>query len=92
MRNTPFYTFLSGFLERFGDIMIAFRPPKVRAEHIRKALEIAKPGQIICRRFSYYLDAYFIRGKYTHSGLVISDKEMIHAVAKGVEYESFLRL
>ncbi len=86
MRNTPFYKFLSGFLNWFGTLMIAFRQPRVKAEHIRKALEIAKPGLIICRRFTYYLDAYFIRGKYTHSGLVISDKDMIHAVSGGVEY------
>ncbi len=86
MRNTGFYKFLAGSLDWFGKIMFAVKPPKVKAEHIRKALEIVKPGHIICRRYTYYLDAYFIKGKYTHGGLVISDREMIHAVAKGVEY------
>lgn len=85
MRNTIYYKILAKSLEMFGNIMIAFKPPRVKAEHLRKAMETAKPGMIICRRFTYYLDAYFIKGKYTHSGLVINDKDMIHAVARGVE-------
>jgi len=85
MRDSVFYRIWAKSLEMFGNIMLAFKPPRVKAEHLRKAMETAKPGMIICRRFTYYLDAHFIKGKYTHSGLVISDREMIHAVAKGVE-------
>ena len=84
MRNTVFYRLWVGFLRIFDDVMLLLRPPRVRAEHLRKAMEIAKPGDIICRRFAYYLDAYFIRGKYTHSCVVINDREVIHAVADGV--------
>jgi uncharacterized protein YycO len=84
MRDTILYKAWAGFLKIFDDIMVLFRPPKVKAEHIRKAIAAVKPGYIICRRFAYYLDAYFIRGKYTHSCIVLSEKDVIHAVAEGV--------
>lgn len=70
----------------FGDIMLATSPPKVRAEHIRKLLSLALPGDIVCRKYIYYLDSYFIPGKYSHSGVVVDDRMMVHSVAEGVCY------
>ena len=68
----------------FGDVMFATQPPKVKAEHLRKLLFLVQRGDILCRRYNYYLDSYFIKGKYTHSGMCISNSTMIHAIAEGV--------
>lgn len=70
----------------FGDIYLATTPPKVKAKDIRKLLELLQPGDIICRRYIYYLDAYFIKGKYSHSGIIINREMMIHSIAEGVDY------
>lgn len=86
-RNTIFYVYWAKFLTWVGDIMLATEPPKVRAVHIRKALALVQEGDIICRKYTYYLDGKFIKGKYTHSGFfetALVDEGMIHAVAEGV--------
>jgi len=64
--------------------MLATEPPKVKAAHIRKLISLAKPGDIMCRKYTYYFDSYFIKGKYTHSGVIIDGENMVHAVAEGV--------
>ncbi len=84
IRNTIPYKLWTRFVTWFGDLMVATRPPKVKAAHIRELLRLAKPGDIICRKYTYYFDSYFIKGKYTHSGIIIDDQNMIHAVAEGV--------
>lgn len=84
VRRFILYKLWTRFLTWFGNIMIATRPPKVKAVHIRKLLSLAQPGDIMCRKYTYYLDSYFIRGKYTHSGIIIDNDNMIHAVAEGV--------
>ena len=47
-------------------------------------MELARPGDIVCRRYVWYLDGYFIKGEYTHSGIVVNTNTIIHAVAEGV--------
>lgn len=78
------YKIWSKFLTWFGDLYFATRPPQIKAHHIRKILELLEPGDIICRKYIYYLDSYFIKGQYSHSGLVIDNKTMIHSIAEGV--------
>lgn len=83
MKNI-FYKPWKRTLTFLGDIMFAIRPPKVRAKHIRDLLKLAKKGDIICRKYIYHLDNYYIPNKYTHSGIV-EDDMMIHSVIEGVE-------
>ena len=78
------YKIWSRFLAWISDIMISTSPPNIKAKHIRELTNKVLPGDIVCRK-TYYLDAYFIKGEYSHSGFVISDQDMIHAVSEGVE-------
>jgi uncharacterized protein YycO len=64
--------------------MVATKPPLVRAVHIRKALAVVRPGDVLCRKYTYYFDSHFIKGEYTHSGVVIDNETMIHSIAEGV--------
>ena len=79
------YNVVKRVLTWFGDIMMATKPPKTKAEQILKMMEIIEPGDIICRAYSYYLDSYFIPGVFSHSGIVIDDNKMIHSIAEGVQ-------
>lgn len=69
-----------------GDIMLATRPPKTRAVHIRDMLALIEEGDIILRKYLYHLDNYYIPNEYTHSGIVIDKFTMVHAVIEGVSY------
>ena len=73
-------------LTKFGDVMLATAPPKVRAQHIRDLLAVVQVGDILLRKYLYYLDSYFIPGAYTHSGILVDDKNMVHSIAEGVNY------
>lgn len=78
------YKLWAKFLTFIGDIYFAVEPPKVKAKHIRKCLDVVQSGDIICRKYTYYLDGYFIKGAYSHSGIVINNTTMIDSVAEGV--------
>src|SRR5574340_1474902 len=75
------YLWWSWFLTRLGDIGCAFAPPLVRAKDIRACLAIIQPGDVICRKYIYYLDSYLIPGTYSHSGLYCGNDTVIHSVA-----------
>jgi len=78
-------TLLEKGLTAFGKVQFQMRPPKVTAVDIRAIAYKAKSGMVICRKYNYYLDSYFIPGEYTHSGILETDKTVIHAIAAGVE-------
>ena len=80
-----FYRIWKRFLTFFGDIYCAFRPPKVKAVHIRKLIDMIEPGDILCRKYTWYLDSYFIKGEYSHSGVCLDSETVIHSIAEGVE-------
>ena len=69
-----------------GDIMVATQPPKTKAEQIIQMQRLIQTGDIICRKYNYYLDSYLIAGSYSHSGIVISKDEIIHSIAEGVQF------
>ena len=74
------------FLTWFGDIYFATQPPLCKAKQIERMMEVIKTGDVICRGYTYYLDGYFIPGEYTHSGIVINERGMVHSIAEGVGY------
>ncbi|MFA5186908.1 MAG: YiiX/YebB-like N1pC/P60 family cysteine hydrolase [Patescibacteria group bacterium] len=67
-----------------GDIYFATEPPKVRGEHIRALMDRVRAGDVLCRKYTYYLDSYLIPGSYSHSGISVGNGFGIHAVAEGV--------
>jgi hypothetical protein len=73
------------FLTWFGDLYMATKPPLCKAEQIETLVEIIEPGDVLMRGYNYYLDSYFIPGEYTHSGVVINKREVIHSIAEGVQ-------
>lgn len=85
----PFQTYID-FLTSFGDIIIATSPPDVTAADFRAAMALAKAGDIVCVSSDSYLVGYFIPGKYTHSGIMISDSLIMDAVAEGVHKKDIL--
>jgi len=64
--------------------MLATSPPKVQSKQILEMFSNIIPGDIIFRKYSYYLDSYFIPGVYSHSGIVLNREEIYHATAKGI--------
>lgn len=82
--STVFYRIWKRILTWIGDIMLATKPPEVKAKHLRQLQRVIRKGDIICRKYHYYFDSLFIAGEFSHSGLCISDEEMIHAIAEGV--------
>lgn len=81
------YEVYKRFLTWFGDQMLATEPPKTKAVNILKMMELIQPGDVICRKYTYYLDSYFIPGEYSHSGIVIDTNKMYHSTAKDGVHE-----
>jgi hypothetical protein len=79
------YARYKAFLTWFGDLYYATEPPLCKAKQIENMLEVIHAGDIICRGYNYYLDSYFIPGDYTHSGIVLNKREMVHSIAEGVQ-------
>ncbi len=72
----------NSFLKFFGDIKI-FKFPlfilydpgsyKVKGYEVRKVIDSVKPGDIMVRGYSNYLDGYFIPGFFSHTGLYLGE-------------------
>lgn len=80
-----FYNRYKAFLTWMGDIYLAHEPPACKAHNIEKAQELIRAGDIICRGYIYYLDGYFIPGDFSHSGVVINAREMVHSIAEDAQ-------
>lgn len=84
--NEFLYKIYTRIVTWIGDIMFATKPPKTTSRQILDLLDIIKPGDVICRKYTYYLDSYLIPGKYSHSGIVINKDKMVHSISDGVSY------
>lgn len=68
-------------------MFVVFDPKgyEVRAVGIRKAMSLARKGDIFVRRYNNYLDGYFIPGRFTHSGIYVGGGIIVHAMSDGVQ-------
>ena len=82
--SSVLYRIWRRFLTWFGDLYFATEPPSVKGIDLRKVMSLVKKGDILCRKYNYYADSYFIKGAYSHSGICESDEMMVHAIAEGV--------
>lgn len=82
--KTFLYLKYKQFLTWIGDLYLSTKPPAVRWENVEKLIELAQPGDVICRGYDGYVDGYFIPGEYSHSGIILNSREVIHSVAEGV--------
>lgn len=66
---------------------ISFAPAgyKVKGLVIRRAMNILQPGDVVCRRYTCYVDGWFIPGRFSHSGIYVGDDTIIHALGDGVQ-------
>lgn len=80
------YSIYKRFVTFLGDLMVATKPPKTKAEQIIRMQSIIQTGDIVCRKYNYYLDSYLIPNEYSHSGIVINKDEIIHSIAEGVQF------
>lgn len=72
-------------------------PFKVKARHIRRALDVLQPGDIIVRAYDTYLLSLFIPGRFSHSAVYVGkrtgygDAELvIHALGTGVQRQDVI--
>jgi len=84
--NEFLYKKYSRIVTWIGDIMVATKPPKTTSKQILELMDIIQPGDVLCRKYTYYLDTYLIPGEYSHSGIVMDKNQMVHSIAEGVGY------
>jgi uncharacterized protein YycO len=63
---------------------------KIKGPEMRKVIDELQDGDIIMRRYDRYVSGWFIPGYWTHVGVVVSDKTIIHAMTKGVIEEDVM--
>jgi len=83
LRSTWMYLVWSKLMTWFGDIMLRFNQPMVKAADIRKLMFHASKGDVLLRRFDCYADGLVIPGKYSHSGFLVGSDCVKHMMAEG---------
>lgn len=64
---------------------------KVGGKEVRVLINTLKPGDIVLRRYDRYVSGWFIPGFWTHVGIMVSDKNIVHAISPwGVIEEDIL--
>lgn len=66
---------------------------KVSALHLRRALPMLRPGDVLVRRYDSYLLSFFIPGRFSHSGVYVGEEDVagmragvvVHALGTGVQ-------
>ncbi len=71
-------------------VILKSHPYEVNGPLLRKLLNNIQPGDILLRRFKYYISHWFIPGYYTHAGLYVGSNEMIHMLGDGITKEDIL--
>jgi uncharacterized protein YycO len=84
MNRSFLYRCWAKALTVFGNIGCSFSPPAIRAKDIRECLWMIQAGDLVFRRYVWYLDGYLIPGEWTHSGLYTGNQRIVHAIAAGV--------
>lgn len=73
------------------------KPFGVRGRHIRDALGLLQPGDVLVRAYDTYLSSWFIPGRFSHSGVYVGRLEgdlgvatVVHALGTGVQRTDIL--
>ena len=97
MKNFVFGLFKNakqGLLTVLGKMRVSWQPfwisfapagYKVKGREIRRAMNILQPGDVVCRRYTCYVDGWFIPGRFSHSGIYVGNDTIIHALGDGVQ-------
>ena len=86
----PLFRLWRRALTWLGDAQFAMAPPKIRAAHIWQLLALVQPGDVILRRYIWYVDSRLIPGQYSHSMPVIDPRTVMHATSDGVRREDII--
>jgi uncharacterized protein YycO len=67
----------------------------VKGHHYYEVNKVIKPGDILLRGYTQFLDGYFIPGTYSHAALYLGDKDgkedvVIHAMTPAVQYTNLV--
>ena len=87
------YSFLSKLKITWAFPFITYAMPtyKVTGEETQKILDLVEPGDIILRGYYGYCNKLVLNGTiFTHVGLIIDKKNLIHAFAPEVRLESII--
>jgi hypothetical protein len=71
------------FTSWIEDLKSLEKPPKIKAEHIRRVLQVIKPGDIILRGYNHYVDKFLFKNEYTYSGICVDENNIIYSDEKG---------
>jgi uncharacterized protein YycO len=61
----------------------------IKGNQVRQIIEALKPGDILLRKYSLYLNSLFT-GDWGHAGLYVGDNKVIHSLGQGVIKEDIL--
>jgi len=63
---------------------------ELKGHHIRQVLDIIQPGDILLRKYKYYITNWFIPGYFSHAAIYVGDNNIIHMLGDGIKKEDIL--
>jgi hypothetical protein len=71
-------------------IMFKSHPYAVNGPMMRDILGELKPGDILLRKYKYYITNWFIPGYFSHAAIYVGDNSIIHMLGNGIVKEDIL--
>lgn len=74
-------------------MFILFKCPhyKLKDDHKRQIFEILQPGDVLLRRYDYYISGLNIPGYWTHAAIYIGNNTVVHMLGGGICSEDILQ-
>lgn len=93
-----FYNIKSAIISWFSDIRIypggfvlfGNSSYEIKGRHMRSILYALKPGDVLLRKYKYYIGSMMIPGYFSHAAIYVGDDSVIHMLGSGIVREDIL--
>jgi len=73
-----------------GFILFGNSSYKLKGPHMRRILNVIKPGDVLLRRYNNYLGSIVIPGHFSHAAILVDECNVVHMLGDGVTKEDIL--
>jgi len=73
-----------------GFVLFGASSYQIEGKHMRSILNVIRPGDVLLRKYKYYIGSMMIPGYFSHAAIYVGDDSVIHMLGTGIVREDIL--